>query len=119
MGFLDWDDTQSEATATSRKKTRLVVCLPECDTATRIVDEWGILKEFRLLAEDKTFINGFVAGLQLNKAQKQALLREYAEVWTRSAKNEKSVNKKHNRGRYAANAWIRMGASGFVDRLQE
>jgi len=80
------------------------------------VDEWLTAVDAKLTNEDKVFIGGFFAALQLSGSQKQKLLEMYAERYQQALKRAGSNPAKYSIAKRAANQWVGAGASGFIVR---
>ena len=122
MSLLDWkQDQQIRNTEPSDtlQYTALVIHLPISTEEPTGLNEWSPVNNLSLQNDERLFISGFVAGLQLSKSQRFALLKEYANVWNRAYQRERSPNRKAYQGRFCANSWLRNGAKGFVQRQLE
>jgi len=116
MNFTGWNDQKAQK-QNSSVFVSFVVMLPEVENElTSLSNEWAGLGSVKIGGNEKAFIKGFIAGLQLNDGQAQALLYEYAKVWNRAYRQELNINRKYNRAVYVANSWLRNGAKGFVQR---
>lgn len=81
-------------------------------------DPWGIVQDLPLLADDKNYLSGALAALQLPDAQAHALLRGYREQWDRAVRRWTRPHGHDNAGRKAANRWVLNGCIGLIDRKQ-
>ena len=123
MSFLDWNDepTTKPDASTPLELVTLTLTLPKGNNTSgaNSFNEWAILGDIKIGSDEKNFIRGFIAGLQLTTAQTQALLMHYATVWNTAYQREQNPNRKYNQGRYFANSWLRNGAKGFMERKIE
>ena len=80
-------------------------------------DQWHPLSGIgRVTSDDKVFILGFCAALQLSDSQKLALLEQYAQRYNDALKRAGSNPAKHGMAKRAANLWLGAGAIGFAVR---
>ena len=123
MSFLDWNETPvaETSTATAQDAVKLTLILPKGNPArgASSLNEWVGLGDIKIGSDEKNYIRGFMAGLQLDKSQEQALLKYYATVWNDAYRRESNPNRKYSQGRYFANSWLRNGAKGFMERKIE
>lgn len=64
------------------------------------------LDGLELLPDDRRWIEGLL--IFKTEAQRLALLQEYRQQWEQAYELEKKEHAKTNRGRFAANTWLRM-----------
>lgn len=81
-------------------------------------DPWSIVQDLPLLADDKNYLSGALAVLQLPDAQVHALLSAYREQWERAVKRWTRSHGHDNAGRRAANRWLLSGGIGLIDRKE-
>ena len=80
-------------------------------------DQWHPLSGIgRVNNEDRVFILGFCAALQLSDSQKLVLLEQYAQRYHDALKRAGSNPAKYGMAKRAANQWLGAGASGFTIR---
>jgi hypothetical protein len=123
MTLLNWKDkpNSNQALPTRSDTLTFTITLPKGEEikGSTALNRWAGLGGLLIGNDEKNFIRGIIAGLQLNNAQKQTLLRHYAAVWNKAHQRERSPNRKRNQGYYAANTWLRTGAKGFIQRQLE
>ncbi len=92
MNLLDWDDNQDnhQVATTEPETVTLTIILPKGKTTAdnSSLNRWSGLDGFSIRNDEKNFIRGFIAGLQLTHAQKQALLQQYVIVWNKAYQQE-------------------------------
>lgn len=74
------------------------------ETAQPVTREYFISKGINLLPEDLAFLRWY---LPKDAASRNKAILEYIAVWERAASRELLDQRKANRGRFAANAWLR------------
>ena len=123
MSFLDWNDeptAKTDAPAPIERVTLTITLSKGINlTGADSLNEWAVLGDIKIGSDEKNFIQGFVAALQLSKTQSQALLQHYASVWNKASQSEQNPHRKYSQGRYMANSWLRSGAKGFIERQLE
>lgn len=126
MTLLDWNDkaenNQASHTAhTAPETVTFTITLPKGKSigGDTNLNRWIGLDGLSIGNDEKNFIRGFIAGLQLTNTQKQALLKQYLVVWKKAYQRERNPNRKTSQGYYAANTWLRAGAKGFIQRQLE
>ncbi len=123
MSLLDWKDKpkKHQQSHTTPETVTFTITLPKGKKieGNASLNRWGGLGGLSIGNDERNFIRGIIAGLQLSNEQKQALLKQYAEVWNKAYQRERNPNRKVNQGYYVANTWLRSGAKGFVHRKLE
>lgn len=124
MGAFDWLDDDGAAIAPQDAPTvtqqptgcyqRLMVIELPAQHAEPTSEPFSALSGLPLLAGDKTYLHGVLAGLQLPDAIAHALLTHYRQQWERAAKRCTNPNGVDNAGRRAANTWVQHGCNGFM-----
>ena len=79
--------------------------LPAKNLPTKNLSSETLLDALPLLAGDRDFVNVRLVGK--TKAERQTLLEGYHHAWQIAEKAETISYKKSNRGRHAANTWLR------------
>lgn len=125
MSFPSWQDAkniklseqaQNGDSGTNESQISIMVTLPTGSDPPETGGAWSALSDVRISGDEKNFIRGFVAALQLTQAQEHELLLQYLKQYQKAFKREHNPNRQRNSGLYAANTWLRLGADGFVDR---
>ncbi|MEZ5534398.1 MAG: hypothetical protein R3F02_02125 [Thiolinea sp.] len=88
---------------------------PELQAQAARSDPFNAVAGLRLLPEDRAYLHGFMAALQLPEHIRYGLLLEYRQRWERAAQRAPHPNQADNSGRRSANIWIQQGAEGFID----
>ena len=120
-GFNWLNDSQRKPQQHSGVYRRvLVVNAPDATTADTVMrgNPLSALSDLRLLAEDKSFINGFLGALSLPDDLAHGLLCEYRARWEKAAQRCTNPNGRSNAGRRAGNIWLQQGARGFINWMQ-
>jgi len=68
-------------------------------------NDYAEQRGIKLMREDIKFIKNLTIGM--SRGARRSVLVEYADIWIKARDSEPRVPAKQNRGRYAANTWLR------------